>query len=226
MEVTSASQAKIMLARKLMYQSGHQIVSSEITEFNNPDILSLTRSEKLIEYEIKISKADLMGELNSVKTCKNTMLRNTHNLSLQGTHQMAIGDRIVNAHFRGNVTEPDGLYEEIGKCSKLDKHKRYLLPKPSTRNAHGYYEHQYRPNQFYFAVTSDLVDLAVEVCQAIPYGVIDLGKIRGSSSVIKKAGFIHRDEPSRYDIWRMAHSLSFGYWDNRMLMEAKDNQVN
>lgn len=214
-EKLTAMQHKTALARKLMYQSGHQIVASEISEFNNPDIISLTKSEKLIEYEIKISRADLMGELNSVKTCKNAMLMRTHNQAIQGVQQMQLGEKVINAHFRGEIFEPEGLYEVIGKCSKLDKHERYLLPKPSVKNGHGHYEHPYRPNQFYFAVTSDLVPLAMEVCEGIPYGVIDLGKLNGSSSVVAKAGFLHMNEASRYDIWRMAHSLSFGYWDGR-----------
>lgn len=223
MEKMTAMQYKTALARKLMYQSGHQIVASEISEFNNPDIISLTRSEKLIEYEIKISRADLMGELNSVKTCKNMILMRTHNRALQGTQQMMLGDKVINAHFRGNVIEPEGMYENIGKCSKLDKHERYLIQKPSTQNGHGHFTQPYRPNQFYFAVTSDLVELAMEVCEGIPYGVIDLDALNGSSSVKSKAGFIHMEEASRYDIWRMAHSLSFGYWDGRYL--SRDDTI-
>lgn len=216
-EKMTAMQFKTALARKLMYQSGHQIVASEISEFNNPDIISLTRSEKLIEYEIKISRADLVGELNSVKTCKNMLLMRTHNRSLQGSHQMQIGDKIINAHFRGDILEPEGMYEGIGKCSKLDKHEKYLIARPSVQNGHGHYSQPYRPNQFYFAVTTDLVPLAIEVCEGISYGVIDLGTLQGSSSVVKKAGFLHLEEASRYDIWRMAHSLSYGYWDGRYI---------
>lgn len=211
----TAMQYKTALARKLMYQSGHQIVASEITEFNNPDIISLTKSDKLIEYEIKISRADLMGELNSVKTCKNALLMRTHNKRIQGVQQMQLGDRVVNAHFRGEIFEPEGLYQAIGKCSKLDKHERYLLPKPTTPNGFGIYDKPYRPSQFYFAVTADLVPLAMEICEGISYGVINLDALNGSSSVVKKAGFLHMEEASRYDIWRMAHSLSFGYWDGR-----------
>lgn len=223
LKIKSAAYAKTALARKLMYQSGHQIVASEISEFNNPDIISLTKSEKLIEYEIKISRADLIGELNSVKKCKHMLMR--RNMNRHQTMQMNIMGEERTASLRGNIfvdEEAEAEFERIGKCSKLDKHERYLIPKPSTQNGHGFYEQPYRPNQFYFAVTSDLVALAVEVCQGIPYGVIDLDKLNGSSSVVKKAGFIHRDEPSRYDIWRMAHSLSFGYWDNRMIAEGKD----
>lgn len=220
-DAITAEQAKTLLANKLMNVSGHQIVTTEISAFNNPDILSLTRNGSLIEYEIKVAKQDLMGELNSVKTCMNAILMRTHNKSLQGSHQMNIGDKVVNAHFRGNIFEPEGLYEAIGKCSKLDKHDRYLLPKPSVQNGHGFFEHPYRPNQFYFAVTSDLVPLALEVCKDIPYGVIDLGKLNGSTSVVKKAGFLHRDEPTRYQIETMAHSLSFGYWNNRRLIKEE-----
>lgn len=219
-EIRDAAHAKTLLARKLLYVSGHSIVTTEISEFNNPDILSLTRSESLIEYEIKVSRADLMGELNSVKTCVNEILLRTHNRALQGTQQMQIGDRVANVHIRGNVIEPEGMYQDIGKCSKLDKHQRYLIAKPSTMDGHGHYVHPYRPNQFYFAVTSDLVDVATEACFGTPYGVIDLNKLRSSSSVVKKAGFIHRQEPTRGDIWRMAHSLSYGYWDNKMIKEG------
>ena len=102
-ERITADRAKSSLARKLLYTSGHSIVATEISDFNNPDIISLTKSDRLVEYEIKVSKADLMGELNSVKTCKNQMLMNTHNRAIQGEQQMQIGDKTVTAHFRGNI---------------------------------------------------------------------------------------------------------------------------
>lgn len=209
--INDAAHAKQLLARKLMLVSGHQIVSSENSCFNNPDIISLTRSDLLIEYEIKLSKADLMGELNSVKTCLHMLLRrnmNKHNDQIG----MLSGRR---ASFRGNIfvdEEAEAEFEKIGKCSKLDKHETYLIPKPSTQNAFGEYEQPYRPNQFYFAVTSDLVSLAEEVCKYTPYGVVDLNKLHGSSSVIKKAGFIHRQKASREDIAQMARALSFAKW--------------
>ncbi len=220
-EKMTAMQYKTALARKLMYQSGHQIVASEISEFNNPDIISLTKSEKLIEYEIKISRADLMGELNSVKTIKHQIL--TRNMNRHNQQINMLGDKAV--HLRGNIfvdEEAEAEAAKIGKCSKLDKHERYLIPRVPRSSSVGFnaYSQPYRPNQFYFAVTSDLVQLAMDVCNGLPYGVIDLGKLSGSSSVAKKAGFLHTEEASRYDIWRMAHSLSFGYWDNRYISRS------
>lgn len=220
-ERITADRAKSSLARKLLYTSGHSIVATEISDFNNPDIISLTKSDRLVEYEIKVSKADLMGELNSVKTCKNQMLMNTHNRAIQGEQQMQIGDKTVTAHFRGNIFEPEGLYKDIGKCSKLDKHERYLIPKPSERTAFGDYDHPYRPNQFYFAVPGDLVELAMSVCEGTAYGVINLDHVNGSIAPPMKAGYIHRNEASRYDIHRMARSLAFGYWDNRISLERR-----
>lgn len=210
--IVDAADAKRRLARKLLLVSGHQIISSENSCFNNPDIISLTKSGMLIEYEIKLSRADLMGELNSVKTCENTLLLNTHNKSMQGRQQIQLGDKTINASFRGNIFEPEGLHKDIGKCSKLDKHEMYLIPTPPKQNAFGEYENPYRPNQFYFAVTSDLVPLAEEVCKYTPYGVIDLNALHGSSSVIKKAGFIHRQEASRENIAQMARALTFAQW--------------
>lgn len=209
--IEDAMQAKQLLARKLMLVSGHQIVSSENSCFNNPDIISLTKSDMLVEYEIKLSRADLMGELNSVKTCEHMLLRrnmNKHNIQID-----MIGGRRVS--LRGNIfvdEEAEAEFLKIGKCSKLDKHETYLIPKPSEPNAFGEYEQPYRPNQFYFAVTSDLVPLAMEACKYMPYGVIDLNALYGSSSVVKKAGFIHRQEASRADIAQMARALSFAKW--------------
>lgn len=222
-EIKTAAQAKQLLAKKLLGQSGHQIVVSEIGEFNKLDILSMTRSDMLIEYEIKLSRADLMGELNSVKTVANELLRTTHNKHLQGTHQMELGGKTINAHFRGNIMEPEGLYENIGKCAKLDKHQSYLMPKPVEQSGlYDYSRRKYRPNQFYFAVTADLVDLAVEACHGLPYGVLDLNGIYGSSSIKKKAGWLHREEPTKYELQHMAHILSFAYWLNVDITKDKE----
>lgn len=215
LEIKNAAHAKQLLAKKLLGQSGHQIVVSEIGDFNKPDILSMTRSDMLIEYEIKLSRADLMGELNSVKTVKNAILMRTHNQQFQGPQQMELGGKTINAHIRGNVFEPEGLYENIGKCSKLDKHERYLMPKPQDQSGlYDYSRRAYRPNQFYFAVTADLVDIAIEVCEGLPYGVLDLNGVYGSSSIKKRAGWLHRDEPTKYELQHMAHILSFAYWLN------------
>lgn len=59
---------------------------------------------------------------------------------------------------------------------------------------------------------SDIADL--------PYGVIDLNAIQGSESIKQRAGFLHKDEPTRHQLHVMAHSLSYGYWDNRHSMKG------
>lgn len=218
LEIRDANHAKAELAYQLMFSSGHQIVCTEVGAFNNPDILSLTKSDRLIEYEIKLSRADLMGELNSVKECKNQIILNTYNEHARKEFEKSQLDLGIKVSVRGNVFEPDGLYKDIGKCSKLDKHRDYLIPRPSERTGYGYYEPPYRPNYFYFAVTAPLVDLAVKVCEGTAYGVICLNDIYGSSSIKSKAGMIHRDEATRAQIWSMAHSLSFGYWTGRRSM--------
>jgi len=222
-DIKNAAHAKRLLAQKLIGQSGHQIVVSEISEFNKPDILSVTKSDMLIEYEIKLSRADLMGELNSVKTIKNAILTRNHNKQFQGPQQMELGGKTINAHIRGDIFEPEGLYDKIGKCSKLHKHETYLIPKPPRPdNSTGFnaYSQAYRPNQFYFAVTADLVDLAVEVCEGLPYGVLNLNGLYGSSSIVSRAGWLHRDQPSSYQIQHMAHILSFAYWTGNNLSEV------
>lgn len=217
LEIENAEHAKKMLAMKLLGVSGHQIAVTEVDQFNKPDVLSVTRSNKLIEYEIKLSRSDLMGELNSVKECKNEILLNNHNEHIQGSQQMQLGGKKMNVHFRGNIFEPDGLYENIGVAKKLMKHKRYLIPQSPRKSSVGFnsFTQPYRPNQFYFAVTHDLVELAKEVCQDIPYGVIDLNAIHGSSSIVLKAGWLHMEEPTSQEIFHMAHVLSFGYWRER-----------
>lgn len=211
-DIKDAQDAKRKLANHLLMVKSYYAISSENGAFNKPDILGLTKSDMLIKYEIKLSKQDLMGELNSVKWCENAILLRNYNEPIQGEHQMEFDGKIIGASFRGNIFEPEGLHENIGKCSKLDKHKTYLIAKHSEPNGFDEYEQPYQPNCFYFAVTSDLVPLAEEVCKHLSYGVIDLNRLNNSTSIIKKAGFIHRDKASRHYIRIMTRSLSFAYW--------------
>lgn len=138
------------------------------------------------EYEIKVARSDLLGELKTVKLlCDKTSLFHEGKKS---------------------------YLDEIRTFSKLDKHARYLQRVPpgeemghrmfgSTPNLSAI------PNKFSFVVTPDLKALAKEYLAGSPYGLV---VVAGDYevSVVKKAEWLHREKTSNEVMEKVAHKTS------------------
>lgn len=138
------------------------------------------------EYEIKVARSDLMGELKTVKLlCDRTSLFHEGKKS---------------------------YLDEIRTFSKLDKHSRYLQRVPPGEEM-GYrmfgkpVDFSTIPNKFSFAVTPDLRALAKECLAGTPYGLV---VVAGDYevSVVKKAEWLHREKISNDTMEKVAHKTS------------------
>lgn len=115
----------------------------------NADIFGIMSSGFTHEYEVKVDKADLAGELKSIDVLCNPLWRS--------------GEK--------NWLEEKGL-------SKFDKHARYLhiVPPgemPWGHNPWGVGDEEWAmvPNRFSFVVTAELQEFALAGLQETPYGL-------------------------------------------------------
>ncbi len=129
------------------------------------DVVACRYSGKLSEFEIKVSRSDLLGEIAAVK-------RALEPQSVVTTTQNSFGFELGYEVVKVSDTK-------LSK-TKVEKHHHYLVrPRKS-----------FRPNQFYFAVPTGLVELAAENTKGLKYGVFDADKL----TVVKRALSLHSDE--------------------------------
>lgn len=154
------------------------------TEYGNAggiaDLIAVNKNLYVTEYEIKVSKADLMGELNSIEFFFK------HGQDMFGGEEWQKG---------------------IKKCNKYSKHKLYLdgveSAKPKWYNS----DHIIHvPNQFYFVVPEDLVQYC-GILDKTPYGLMQVKY--NSPEVLKRPKKLHTNKIDQQEIMDIAHRLSY-----------------
>lgn len=151
MKLQKSHQVKLKLLEYCQFEKNHMLTVTE--GLNNGDVVSVTKSMVLYEYEVKTSRADLRNELAAV----------SYAMSLEG--------------YKDNYQSE--LFQKARKSNshaKITKHVDYLFAKKyyekqSARPAWAHTEHSL-PNYFYFVVPVKLVDYALEQLANTPYGVI------------------------------------------------------
>jgi hypothetical protein len=135
----------------------------------NADFLAVKWDSKITEFEIKVSLADLRGEVAAIREAlkPGTIQEQTN---MFGTRKRVRAD-IKLSH------------------TKIEKHHHYLL-EHKTPDMRPTAPPLFYPNIFYFAVPNELVTHAAALLKGLPYGVFDLDALE----VVVKAKTI-RTEP-------------------------------
>lgn len=161
MKVVLAHEVKMKVMKYARYERDHIAVVTE--GLNQADVLGITRSNQAVEFEIKVSRADLQKELAAIKYATMTMLEGKELAPAEPeSEQMAL-----------NI-ELGKLRKKSGGWSKISKHQEYVDPKGYFEKHHirRYFGDQYLPNQFYIVCPESLVELAIEGTKGTGYGVI------------------------------------------------------
>src|SRR6478752_2399050 len=120
------------------------------------DFIAVKWDGRITEFEIKTSAADLRGEVAAIREAlkPGTIEEQTN---MFGTRKR------VRAEIKLSHT-------------KIEKHHHYLVDhkRPDLRPTASIL---FYPNTFYFAVPSELVELAVRLVQGLPYGVFNLDSL-------------------------------------------------
>lgn len=148
------------------------------------DIVGVKYSGRISEFEIKVSRADLLGEIKAVQK------------ALEPDSVTATTKNWANVEMGFNIYK---VTETTLSRTKVEKHHYYLT---SPRNS-------FRPNNFYFAVPTDLVALAIEKTKGLKYGVFDADALR----VAKRSQILHDDTHATKTYIDLLNRLSVMYRD-------------
>jgi hypothetical protein len=161
---------KTALFANLRFKKQHSHIASECGIFNS-DILTV-KKDKLIEIEVKISKADFKNDFKKFK------------------HQLFIGEpkEVLRQHY---LTKEIEYYRQYKQKNGRD-HRDVLALK---------YERKFIPNFFYFAVPQKIHSFVVDFLKANypEYGVIlidDHGIWTERPRIVKKAKKLHNRQVS------------------------------
>lgn len=169
----TAKDAKQHLAAYVSAQSSQYMGGVwESSNHWNADFIAVKWTHKISEFEIKVSRADLRGEIAAIRSVLAEPVYEQYELWGR-THERIRSD-IKHSH------------------TKVEKHHHYLVERKKDRFTGQPQTDLFRPNLFYFAVPSDLVDYAMEQTGGLKYGVFDLNRME----VRKRATSLHDDPHS------------------------------
>jgi len=156
--------------RAFGFNSVYAGVIEEVVNTWNADAIAVKWNGEIIEYEIKCSKYDLIGEVKAITFALDNNAVFSNNLDFIG---------------RNLVTKDTKLSR-----TKIAKHHHYLVEQVKD---YSNMEYMFRPNRFYFAVPTELVELAKELLRGIKYyGVYNLD----TGEIVKKSYSLHKNSHS------------------------------
>lgn len=178
------------LMHHLFWRLNYPIV---VDEYSFMDVFGVRRNGYGVEFEVKVSKADLCRELKMM-TCDQPM-KYSKDWSKWSKH----------AHY-------------LKKTVDQNKFTEYQLFMNKTLGEPDYFI----PNEFYFYVPDFLADFAVQATIHCPYGVIKCGKVTTGHigfdgkehcyywryTVVKKAVKLHSNKVSDLEYRKLAHALT------------------
>lgn len=137
----------------------------EIIAMNNADFVVVKWGGSVQEYEIKVSRADLIGEMRCARVARGldnaTKYYKKAHLNLLEMDNAAVHEELANKHGHGT---------SLSK-TKLTKHKLYLT-KPKDREQRPEWAHKdFVPNTFYWCIPYAFLDICMELNQGLPYGI-------------------------------------------------------
>lgn len=179
--MNSKTAKKLIKGRCRMLGNDYAGAVEEVTNTWNADLIAVKWGGEVVEYEIKCSKADLVGEIRAIRAA----------IDEANTMEMVPQYRLP---FARADDDPIPLVAKIKADIKLShtkiaKHRHYLV-KQEEPNRWGTNRRQFRPHKFYFAVPTELVDVAKAELKGIKqYGVYNVE----TGEIVKKAFRIHTD---------------------------------
>lgn len=198
-----SSDIKVRMLWYLLYKNYNL---AGITEYGGPgvngiaDVLCVNWNHFTHEYEVKVSKADLAGELKTIQ-----LLCDVTSLFHEGKKN---------------------YLDEIRTFSKLDKHCHYLQRVPPGEEM-GFRmfgkptDFSTMPNKFSFVVPPDLKDYAKENLKNTPYGLM-VAAGDYDLSVVKKADWLHKGKVNDETVRKIAHkSCTEMYSTRRQLLDLQ-----
>ena len=160
----------------------------EAANVSNADVIGVKYDGKISEFEIKVSKADLRGELAAIRAA---LVPSTVEQISAFPHANEEAKQ-QHSYLAKTVTR---VRKDIKLShTKIMKHRHYLVE--HVKHDYSGLEPFY-PNSFYFAVPGELVAQALEGCAGLPYGVFNVDNLS-----IEKPARSMRSEPHGEKVYR------------------------
>jgi len=179
--MTSKEAKRLIKGRCRMLGNDYAGAVEEVTNTWNADLIAVKWGGEVVEYEIKCSKQDLVGEIRAIRAAMDEAT-----MEMVPRYQLA---------FTRPDDEPIPLVAKIKadiklSHTKITKHRHYLV-KQEEKDRWGRNRRQFRPHKFYFAVPTELVEVAKTELKGIKqYGVYNVE----TGEIVKKAFRIHHDD--------------------------------
>lgn len=163
----TSKEVKEILMDRFTFANGYVGAVYEAPNLNSADVIAVRHGGNIQEFEIKVSKADLVGEMRCARVAKGlddlrSYMRRPVQLAIDGSTDM--------------TDEQRGVLREYGHTlskTKLDKHRMYLTEVGrEVRHPYGLSARRpFVPNTFYWCVPSALVDICRQLNKGLPYGI-------------------------------------------------------
>ncbi len=145
----------------------------------NADFIAVKWTHNITEFEIKLTRADLRGEISAINAVLGGDIHEQY--ELWGRQHQRIKPDLKPSH------------------TKIEKHHHYLIERKKDHFTNQPQNDLFIPNLFYFAVPHELVDYAKELTEGMKYGVFDLNRM----TIVKRASKLHDEAHSKNSIFHL-----------------------
>lgn len=150
---------------RFSFFNGYVGAVHEVPGLNNADVIAVKRGT-IQEFEIKCSKADLVGEMRCARVTAGIE-------SIRGYTRKEVQLALETDDVERSAEQIEMIYDRGHTLSrtKLDKHRLYLL-KPDQRPIRPAWAHtDFIPNTFYWCIPYELMEICKELNKGLPYGI-------------------------------------------------------
>lgn len=200
----NAEKIKQLMIKRCSFGNGYVGAVTEVTMLNAADVIAVKFGGTIQEFEIKVSRSDLIGEMRCARVAAG--LDDVRKYTRKEVQQALLTDDIERT-----AEQTEMIYERGHTLSetKLTKHRMYLT-KPKDRPVKPLWAHKrFIPNVFYWCIPYSLLEVCRELNKGLPYGiyVYDYPQPLNSYSpkyFIKNARSIGAEGSIYYDVFNRA----------------------
>lgn len=143
--------------------------------FNHSDVITVKPNGYIYEFEVKISRSDLKGELDAMEYWLSEDAINPF-------HQLELVEHVVEKSKSGQVS----LARKMLRSEKWKKHYSYLVAENKRYK---------RPRVFYFVVPKELEEYALKRLENSPYGLYVAHQLGKPDNLY--GGYMHNKKKAR-----------------------------
>lgn len=166
----TSNEIKSLLIERCSYANGYVGAVYETPNLSSADVIAVRFGGKTQEYEIKVSRSDLIGEMRCARVAA----------GLEGTEKyiskqvkIALSDDLMTDEQREVLLRTKHTLSK----TKLEKHRFYLDPTHKEKERYpwgvtGWVQPKgFVPNTFYWCIPYELLEVCKELNAGLPYGI-------------------------------------------------------